>query len=109
MAEGEVAWRRDRQVNVRVNDYEWETIQHQAKLWGCAPVEYMRLVAIGWGTARVRIIPSPRHPGVGPTIEQLQAEGWQKVIDGWWKHPSELRWVKFDADDPKGVPLAAGE
>lgn len=109
MTQDSTAWRRDRQVNIRVSDYEWEIIEHNAKMWACSPVEYMRLVAIDWGTARVRVIPSPREPGFGPTIEQLQAEGWRKVVCGWWKHPSELRWLKFEADDPKGIPLADGK
>ena len=65
MAQDSTAWRRDRQVNIRLNDYEWKTIENNANMWGCSPVEYMRLVATDWGAARVHVMPTPRTPGVG--------------------------------------------
>ena len=92
-----------KQINVRLDDFEYSLLNVMAYEWGISPTQYAKLQmlasAADWGMRREVMTEAELREESSANVDRdvaaiMQSEGFSQLRSGWWKRKSDSQWVK---------------
>ena len=92
-----------KQINVRLDDFEYSLLNVMACEWGISPTQYAKLQmlasAADWGMRREVMTEAELREESSANVDRdvaaiMQSEGFSQLRSGWWKRKSDSHWVK---------------